>query len=113
MNAQVSGGEYETVSLNGATVSARHFTVVAHNRDDVWLDNRGIPVMFRAVEDGTHIDFVLQTAPQPGWPRKCTTSWRSMNSSWARVRMRLRSGECKRRRENPSLKRPGCPVAPE
>ena len=65
MNAQVFGGEYETVSPNGATVSARHFTVVAHNRDDVWLDDQGIPVMFRAIENGTPIDFVLQTAPQP------------------------------------------------
>ena len=77
-NAQVSGGEYETVSLNGATVSARHFTVIGHNRDDVWLDNQGIPVMFRAVENGTPIDFVLQTVPQPAGsspvaPRRPTT----------------------------------------
>jgi ATP-dependent helicase YprA (DUF1998 family) len=30
----------------------------------------------------------------------------------AAIRARA-AGECKRRRENPSLKRPGCPVAPE
>ena len=66
MNAQISGGEYETVSLNGATFSVRHFTVTGYNRQDVWLDNEGIPIMFRSVEDGTPIDFVLQKAPRTG-----------------------------------------------
>ena len=59
----VSGGDYETISVNGALVSTRHFAVMGDNREDVWLDNRGIPVMFRTVEDGTPIDFVLQ---EPG-----------------------------------------------
>jgi Family of unknown function (DUF6134) len=59
-NAHVSGGDYETISVNGALVPTRHFAVMGDNREDVWLDNRGIPVMFRTVEDGTPIDFVLQ-----------------------------------------------------
>jgi hypothetical protein len=46
--------------LARASISARHFAVMGENREDVWLDNQGIPVMFRTVEDGTPIDFVLQ-----------------------------------------------------
>jgi hypothetical protein len=61
ISAHVSGGDYETISMNGASVSARHFAVMGENREDVWLDNQGIPVMFRTVEDGTPIDFVLQS----------------------------------------------------
>jgi len=47
--------------MNGASISARHFAVMGENREDVWLDNQGIPVMFRTVEDGTPIDFMLQS----------------------------------------------------
>ena len=39
----VSGGDYETISMNGTSVSARHFTVMGDNREDVWLDNQGHP----------------------------------------------------------------------
>jgi Domain of unknown function (DUF6134) len=60
ISAHVSGGDYEAISMNGASISARHFAVMGENREDVWLDNQGIPVMFRTVEDGTPIDFVLQ-----------------------------------------------------
>jgi hypothetical protein len=59
-NVHISGGDYEMISVNGAYVSARYFAIIGDNREDVWLDNRGIPVMFRTVEDGTPIDFVLQ-----------------------------------------------------
>jgi hypothetical protein len=61
-NTYISGGDYDTVSVNGASVSARHFIVMGDKRQEVWLDNREIPVMFRTVEDGTPIDFVLQNA---------------------------------------------------
>lgn len=61
--AKVSGGNYETVSVGGATVTARHFIVTGDARQDVWLDDGGIPVMFRSVEDGTPIDFILQGSP--------------------------------------------------
>jgi hypothetical protein len=56
----VSGGEYDLVSVNGAPVSARHFVVTGDKRQEVWLDNRKTPIMFRTVEDGTPIYFVLQ-----------------------------------------------------
>jgi hypothetical protein len=60
ISVQVSGGDHGMVSVNGSSVSARHFVVEGFTRRDVWLDDRGIPVMFRIVEDGTPIDFVLQ-----------------------------------------------------
>jgi hypothetical protein len=61
-DAQVSGGEIETVPMDGVAVSLRHYVVTGFNREDVWLDSAGIPVMFRSFEDGTPIDFVLQNA---------------------------------------------------
>jgi hypothetical protein len=61
-NMSISGGAYATVSVNGASISARHFTVMGDKRQEVWLDSRDVPVMFRTVEDGTPIDFVLQHA---------------------------------------------------
>ena len=67
ISVQVSGGNHGTVSVNGNEVSARHFIVEGVTRREVWLDNEGIPVMFRIVEDGTPIDFVLQnTAASDG-----------------------------------------------
>ena len=60
VSVQVSGGDHRTVSVNGTSVSARHFVVDGVTRRDIWLDDRGIPVMFRIVEDGTPIEFVLQ-----------------------------------------------------
>lgn len=62
ITAEISGGDYDTISANGAAISARHFVVMSTKRQEVWLDSRGIPVMFRTVEDGTAIDFVLQNA---------------------------------------------------
>src|SRR4029077_8628241 len=59
-NVQISGGGREMISVNGAAVSARHFAVDGEDHGDVWLDDFGIPVMFRTVEDGTPVDFVLQ-----------------------------------------------------
>lgn len=61
-NAQITGGNYEAVSVDGVSIPARHFVVVGENREDVWLDIRGTPVMFRTDEDGTPINFVLQKA---------------------------------------------------
>ena len=60
INVHISGGEYDTISIDGVSVLARHFVVMGDKRQDVWLDNQGIPVMFRDTEDGTPVDFVLQ-----------------------------------------------------
>ncbi len=67
-NIYISGGDYDTISVNGASVSARHFVVMGDKRQEVWLDNREIPVMFRTIGNGTPIDFMLQNmtaAPVP------------------------------------------------
>jgi hypothetical protein len=66
VDAQISGGQHETFSLNGGQVSLRHFVVNGVNRQEVWLDSEGIPVMFRSFEDGTAIDFVLETLAPGG-----------------------------------------------
>jgi len=66
VHVQVSGGNHEVISVNGASVSARHFVVNGDKRQEVWLDNGEVPVMFRTVEDGTPIDFVLQNATAAG-----------------------------------------------
>jgi hypothetical protein len=60
VGVRISGGDYGPVSVNGAWVSARHFIVSADKQQEVWLDNRGIPVMFRTIQSGTQIDLVLQ-----------------------------------------------------
>jgi len=63
---QISDGTYDTVPMNGASISARHFLVTGDKRQEVWVDNRDVPIMFRTVEDGTPIDFVLQNATASG-----------------------------------------------
>jgi hypothetical protein len=60
-HVQVTGGDYDMVAINGVAVSARHFVVAGDKKQEVWLDSREVPVMFRTVEDGTPIDFVLQS----------------------------------------------------
>ncbi|HLJ18893.1 MAG TPA: DUF6134 family protein [Stellaceae bacterium] len=62
VHVQVTGGDYDLISMNGASVSARHFVINGDKRQEVWLDNRDIPIMFRTFEDGTPIDFVMQNA---------------------------------------------------
>jgi hypothetical protein len=56
----ISGGNYEMVSVNGVAVSARHFIVMGDKRQDVWLDGQEMPVRFRVTEQGSPIDFILQ-----------------------------------------------------
>ena len=67
-NMHISGGHADTVSVNGASVSARHFIVMGDKLQEVWFDNRDIPIMFRTVEEGTPIDFVLQNAATAAVP---------------------------------------------
>jgi len=56
---QVTGGESLRLAVHGLEVPVRHYEINSHNRQDVWLDARGIPIAFRTVERGTPIDFVL------------------------------------------------------
>jgi hypothetical protein len=65
---QVTGGEVETVRLNGAPQSARHFhvnTLAQPNKWEVWIDASGVPIKFRSLETGGAIDFTLTAAPEP------------------------------------------------
>lgn len=62
VSVQISGGEYDTVAMNGASVAARHYVVNGDKRQEVWLDNQEIPIKFRTMENGTPIDFVLRNA---------------------------------------------------
>lgn len=65
---QVTGGEVETVALNGTPESARHFhvnTAAQPNKWEVWIDARGVPIKFRSLETGGAIDFTLKPAPEP------------------------------------------------
>ena len=67
ITVQVSGGDHGTVSVNGNSVSTRHFIVDGVIKREVWLDDQGVPVKFRIVDNDTPIDFVLQnTTASPG-----------------------------------------------
>jgi hypothetical protein len=82
----VSGGGYDMVSVNGTSVSARHFIVMGDRQQEVWLDNQEIPIMFRTVEDGTAVDFMLQNAHTMAGgaaadPRKAPPSLRKPSGS--------------------------------
>lgn len=61
---RVTGGEATTVSLQGSAVAVRHFMARGEREQEIWLNDQDVPIMFRSVENGTPIDFIL------------TTSWR-------------------------------------
>jgi hypothetical protein len=58
----VTGGEAETISLNGAPTPARHYHVNTRtqpNKWEVWIDPKGRPIKFRSLEHGQAVDFTL------------------------------------------------------
>jgi hypothetical protein len=61
----VTGGEPETLQIEGSLVSVRHFHVNAAQPDkwEVWMDRNGVPVKFRSLESGAAIDFTLVSSP--------------------------------------------------
>jgi len=59
---RVTGGEPAKVSLQGVTVATRHFMARGEREQEIWLNDQDVPIMFRSVESGTPIDFVL-TSP--------------------------------------------------
>jgi hypothetical protein len=61
VNIRVSDGEEVVISVHGVDVTTRHFLIMGDKRQEVWLDKHDIPVMFRTMEHGTAIDFVLKT----------------------------------------------------
>ena len=54
-----SGGELSRLSVHGVALSVRHYAFASDKRQEVWIDTRGIPVLFRTFENGTPIDFEL------------------------------------------------------
>jgi len=64
----VTGGEAETLRIEGSSVAVRHFHVNAAQPDkwEVWMDRNGVPVKFRSLESGAPIDFTLvSSSPAP------------------------------------------------
>ena len=59
---RVTGGEPAKVSLQGVTVATRHFMARGEREQEIWLNDQDVPIMFRSIESGTPIDFVL-TSP--------------------------------------------------
>src|SRR5260221_5863625 len=47
------------LSVHGVEIAVRHYSFASDKRQEVWVDQRGVPVQFRTIEDGTPIDFVL------------------------------------------------------
>jgi len=59
---RVTGGEPARVSLQGVMVATRHFMARGEREQEIWLNDQDVPIMFRSVESGTPIDFIL-TSP--------------------------------------------------
>lgn len=59
---RVTGGEPAMVSVQGVMVATRHFVAHGERQQEIWLNDRDVPVIFRSVEDETPIDFIL-TSP--------------------------------------------------
>ena len=58
----ITGGEQDWVTVNGAQVTARHFhvsTATQSNKWEVWLAADGLPVKFRSFDHGAAVDFIL------------------------------------------------------
>jgi hypothetical protein len=54
-----SGGDAAMLMVHGVEVPVRHFSYASDKRQEVWLGERGIPMQFRTIENGTPIDFTL------------------------------------------------------
>jgi Family of unknown function (DUF6134) len=59
---RVTGGEPAKVALQGVTITTRHFMARGEREQEIWLNDQDVPIMFRSVESGAPIDFVL-TSP--------------------------------------------------
>lgn len=54
-----TGGDAAPLTMHGVDVPARHYSYATDKKQDVWLSERGIPLQFRTIENGTPIDFTL------------------------------------------------------
>jgi len=61
-SVQVKGGEETSVALNGRSTKAKHYEIDrldGAKRYEVWLDDRGTPVMFTMFNPGGTVTFTL------------------------------------------------------
>ena len=56
---RVGGGQETTVKIDGATIPAVKYEVDGNTRYTVWLDGRGVPVMFLIDDDTGKVTFTL------------------------------------------------------
>jgi uncharacterized protein DUF6134 len=56
---RIGGGQETAVKIDGATVPAVKYEVDGSTRYTVWLDGRGVPVMFVADDDTGKVTFTL------------------------------------------------------
>jgi len=61
VDVTVTGGEPVSIEVQGSWVRARHYIVNGDKRQEIWMADNSVPVMFRSFEDGMPIDFVLKT----------------------------------------------------
>lgn len=59
MSVKALGGEQTLIPVHGNEVPVHHYEFISDKRQDVWLDDRGVPVRFRTEQGGKPIDFVL------------------------------------------------------
>ena len=63
-HVRVTDGGIVTTEFDGKDYRLRRYEVDGDKRQFVWVDDRGIAVAFRTVEDGTPVDFILSDLPQ-------------------------------------------------
>ena len=63
---RVTGGEPAMVSVQGVTVSTRHFMARGEGQQEmqqeIWLNDHDVPIKFRIIESGAPIDFILASS---------------------------------------------------
>ena len=67
LRVQVSGGESVTIPIHGAKIATRHFSISDDKHHEVWLDGHDIPIMFRSIELGDPVDFILEMPEASGF----------------------------------------------
>ena len=63
---RVSGGEPATVTIDGTPVRTKKYEVAGEGRYTVWLDSRGVPVMFIVDDDSGKVTFTLANCTSCG-----------------------------------------------
>lgn len=61
VDVSVTGGEPVAIEVQGTWLRTRHYVANGDKRQEIWMADNSVPVMFRSFEDGTPIDFVLKT----------------------------------------------------